>query len=330
MKKYLFPGFWVITAAVLLTFSIISRDGQSAMTARVESRVVSMSFARTVKIQKIHVVPGQTVVKGDLLFEAVSEDLNLDIDQKKNELEQLQLQISNLQNEFNRKKSETEMEFGVKINELDGEIEELKIERQASLKNSQAVSKITGLSPVEDSLILAKLKLLDQSIHDLKKIKQSTLYNIDAEKSERLVLLESNRAIVNRELDNLSNVKSSLIGKAEISGIIGNVFVDVNELVQSYNKLLTIYEDKPTQIKAFTNEANTSQITSGTKVLVKASNREVTIDGVVEEVGTRITDYPVAMNPANNRYGQEIFIRIDPTHPFLDGEQVFVYPILEE
>lgn len=330
MTKYLFPGFWVITALVLLTFSIIARDGQSAMTARVESRIVSVSFGRPVEIQKIHVVPGQAVSQGDLLFEAECESLNLDIEQKKNDLDRLQLQIASLQNEFARKKSEVDIEYTQKVNEIEGKIETLNIEHQTNLRNSKVVSKITGVQPTEDSLFLSKVGLLQQSILDLKKIKQTSLLNLEAEKTEKLHLLETSKTITVRELDNLSNVKSSLIGRASISGIIGNVYVDVNELVQSYNKLLTIYEEKPTQIKAFTNEANTSQIVSGTKVLVKASNREVTIEGVVEEVGTRITDYPTAMNPANNRYGQEIFIRISPSHSFLDGEQVFVYPIEEE
>ena len=325
MKGKLFYIVWCVVTGLLIYFSIIAKNEATAMTARVESRVISISFGHSIKLKKIHVIPGQTIKTGDILLEAESPDLELDLEQKKNELVQLNLEITAVNNEFVRKKKDLEFSYTQKESSINAKIDELELKLTEEEKSNQAITRITGNLVSSDTLAKFNLALAKLELNTLKSGKVADFRSLTGLRNDQLSILNSKRAIIERELNVLKIKMDQLNYRAESDGIIGNVFVDSNELASSFKKLLTIYEETPSQIRAFVNEAQAATLNVGDGVLVRASNREVSVSGIIEEIGSRVTNYPMSINPGNNRYGQEIFIRIPTTHSFLDGEQVFVY-----
>lgn len=328
MKKYLFFGFWVVIGILLLILSLISKNEKNAMIARVESRVVALSFQYPVKVRAMHVVPGQRVQKGDLLFEVSSPAIDLDIEQRENELAGLDLEISSVEDELDRKIQLKQTEYEIELAEERSDLRILKAEASARKSSREAVSGITGVAPRNDSVTLIKIRDLELGISALLDQKSKELSALESEKNNRLAILHSQKEIVEKEALALNVMKESLTNRAANEGTVGNVFVENNELVSPYKKLLTLYEIKPTLIKAYVNEGQASILRIGDRVLIRASNREISTEGEIEEIGTRVTDYPIQINPgAEARYGQEVFIRIPQAHEFLDGEMVLVFPM---
>jgi multidrug resistance efflux pump len=123
----------------------------------------------------------------------------------------------------------------------------------------------------------------------------------------------------------LNEEKKELIRVSPIDGTIGNVFAQIDELVSPYTTIISIYEAKPTVIKAYVNERRRQDVSVGDKVLVESSNRKYSITGEIFEVGSRITDYPQRLIENQlDLFGQEIFISIPKDNRFLGGEKVFV------
>ena len=90
--------------------------------------------------------------------------------------------------------------------------------------------------------------------------------------------------------------------------------------------MLSVYENNPTIIRAFTNEHNNIDLVSGTEVLVESTNRQYKIKGTIVEIGSRIIEYPDRLRTFDQlpSWGREIFIQIPEESKFLNGEKVFV------
>lgn len=326
MKGKLFFVFWCVIGGGLIAISLVSRDQSNAMIARVESRVISVSFEDPVKIQSILVVPGQKVNQGDVLLIAESSGLDLDLDQKRNQLAQLEQQMANANREHSRQLASLKEAFVQKESELRGRIEQLQLEIRESRESNSVIEQITGSGPKEDSLRLLEINQLASDLDFLRRTNRNEQARMTGSLSDKMGTLKGQMAIINKELEVLETKKEKLVCRSEGDGTIGNVFVDIDELVPPYGKLLSLYEKNPSQIKAFVSEVFASQLRVGDSVLVRASGRGIEAKGVIEEIGTRVTDYPQQFNPTNDRYGQEVFIRIPQIHTFLDGEKVLVYP----
>lgn len=329
MKQYAFYIFLLLVGILLVVLSMISKNEVSAMVARVESRVLTVSYQNPVKVEKIHVMPGQKIKKGQVLVEVTSPKIELDIEQKQNELTQLSLEAKSVKEELDGKISQFEVEYSAKIEEEQSALELIKAELSARSRSGKIISGITGGSGQVDSLLMLKVKNQELLIQNLRTQKSKELDRLGSLKINQLNLLEAKREILLKELQALSDLKSKLIYRAEQAGTVGNVFVEFNELVPSFNKLLTIYELQPSMIKAYVEESLVASLSVGQKVRAKAANREIWTEGFIEEFGTRVTDYPLQISMGmETRYGQEVFIRIPQQHSFLDGEKVFVYPDL--
>lgn len=330
MKTYLFNITLAGVSAILILASFHYKGGGDAMVAQVESQITAISFKKAVLIKKIYVSPGQVVQKGDTLIKVERPDLALDLDKKMSERNEIKRRIEEAQLNYKHSLIILETDHNRKISQLMANKEELKYDLQLSREREK---RINGISPlnvsVNDTLKINDLKLTNELLnsydYQLKIQKQQLFKNLKYNVSN----LNSNLKIIDKEIKELEDENNQLVQVAQKSGTIGNLFVQLNELVQPYTTLLSLYDLNPNLIKAFINEQGAENIHIGSAVRVESVHKKYSIVGQIVEIGYRITSYPDKINPTikQKSYGQEIFINIPKDNKFLNGEKVYVHVI---
>lgn len=331
IKKYIFPIFFVVLVSFLLIISFQYKSKTEAMVAVVESQITATSYQKPVIIESIHVTPGQEVGTGDTLVVVSRPDLSLDIDKKVNEMERLQSEIIQAQQNYQSKKALLRIETEGKVNRLLIDLAEVETKQGQQKSLSNRFKKLVGEdenASFEDSLLMMKIKSIDQEIIDVKNYASKEIERLSIRTNDETSLINKEIQLVERELESLKGEYVSLVKEATFDGIVGSVNVQLGELVPPYKTVLSLYEKKPTLIKAFMNEVISYPVNGGDEVSVVSENRLYSIKGTVLELGARITDFPEKIRPIadTKSYGQEVFIRIPSDNRFLNGEKVFVYP----
>ena len=330
MMRYLFVIVWIVIVGFLISVSYTFRSKEEAMVAVVESQVTAVTFQRPVVIQSIYVVPGQEVNQGDTLIRVGRPDLTLDLDKKENELQRLLAQIEDEKSAFSGKKALLLMERDSKTSRLQLDREELvdKLARQKRVTNTLGSNEVAFY----DTLTQKQIGSIEKQMVAVSNFTRAELRRLEVRLKEDLQVLDSEIALIQKELQVLEEEFNLLSKVSTLNGIIGTVNVQLDELVQPYRTILSIYERRPTLIKAYMNEKITYPIAAGDQVEVVSENRLYKVQGTVKELGARVVGYPNKLQPANlpRSYGQEVFIEISEDNRFLNGEKVFVYPIVLE
>jgi HlyD family secretion protein len=137
---------------------------------------------------------------------------------------------------------------------------------------------------------------------------------------------ELQHARLTSEITSLLKEKEMLVQTAPIDGTIGNVSVQLMELVPPYQTIISVYDENPSIIRAYMNEQAVIPVQVGDKVSVESSNRSYAIEGEIIEIGSRIVSYPKQMISGEQveMWGKELFVKIPDENNFLNGEKVYV------
>jgi HlyD family secretion protein len=299
------------------------------MVAQVENQVTVISYQKPIRIKAIYVVPGQEVKKGDKLFIAESTNLEADIYQKNSELNSLNIQEVGLNNNYQLEQDILRSETSFEIMRMKNEISELMLEKRIYDQNSRKLKAVFDgtINTQIDSIKLARILFLKKEIINQSKQMEVRIIQITSKFKQDTSLIKGKIKILKNDLSKLELQSLDLIQYADQTGNIGNLNVQLNELVPPYQSILSIYSLNPTIIKAFINERGVKGINVGTKVKVESTNRMYRISGEIIEIGSRITSFPEKLNVINGikSYGQEIFVKISENNKFLNGEKVYVY-----
>ncbi len=333
IKRYIFYIVLIVVAGLLFLASFLYKGGNDAMVAQVENQVTAISFQKPVMVRNIYVSPGQVVDSGDLLIEVERPDMALDLDKKLNEKYQLENRLEEATEHHHNSLRILQTEYDRKQELLFSEKEELEYELKISDERGKKMDGVSTLGFVtDDTLKLNRIKLIENQLNSIElefDIEKLRLFNTFRNDTFRL---HSDLNIIEKEIEEFAKEQGELIRKAEKKGTIGNLFVQLNELVPPYKTLLSVYDLNPTLIKAFISESGVQGLQIGSKVIVESINRDYSIRGQIVEIGSRVTAYPDKINPLMDQksYGQEIFINIPDKNNFLNGEKVFVYVIDDE
>ncbi len=333
IKRFLLHGVWIVVVIVLITYSINYKGGNDAMVAQVESQVTAISYRKPILVRKIYVSPGQVVDSGDILLEVERPDLALSYDKLINEKLQIEKQIERSEINFHNSVSILQTEFEKNTRVLSTE----KVEMESIVMLEK--TRITGMDSLSDisytpdfTTFNNKISVIEDQLTAL-----NAKYNLETDQLKGRYELEifqynSDLELVEMEILELEKEKDQLIKRAEKPSTIGNLFVQLNELVPPYSTLLSIYDLNPTLIKAFVHENGVKNVQIGSMVKVESIHRKYSVEGQIIEIGSRVTAFPDKINPLLNQksYGQEIFINIPEVNNFLNGEKVFVYVIEDE
>ena len=324
MRNYLFYIAFLLTIVVLVFYGYIGKDSSHAIVAEVEPQKTAISFPKPVRIRALHVKPGERVKEGDVLVEVERPDLELDIQKVNNTMEQVRTEIA---------KEEENFEAKQRVNQLDLQQELAALEKQLSVLMEERKS---------DSIVFRTFNQASDSF-------SNTAYDVRKKSLIREMQITNNRyvqerrrqkAIFDRDVESLKLRESRLLEEHEallteqqnlkrfatFNGTIGNVSVQLQELVPPYRTIMSIYDEDPNIIRAFMNEQADVEVSTGQKVRVEAFSRSNQVEGEIVEIGSRIVSYPRQMNPnnANPMWGKELFVQIPDKSGFLNGEKVYV------
>lgn len=329
MKGFnIFTAFWIFIAVLLLVISFHYKKQSDAIVAQVEPQKTAISFQKAIKIKNIHVIPGEDVNMGDLLFEAERPDLIYDIEKSTNQLQSILEEKEMFVSNTNYQMQQNRLEKNSELKRLEEDIIRLKAQQQ---QNRRLLSSFGEQTSPSDSI--SDISLLEIRIRNLEqeKIRTHALYDqkyrqLQERKNDELDIYNLKIEQQNREINELDQEKNYLQNYSPIDGTIGDVYTQDGELLSPYTTVLSIYERHPTIIKAYMNEKNRYRVHVGDSVVVKSSNRKYSIPGFVAEIGSRIVSYPTRLliNQDLKIWGQEIFVRIPRENEFLNGEKVFV------
>ncbi len=329
IRSKIFVIIWLLILATLAFLGFHYKDKSKAMVAQVENQVTVISYQKPIRIKAIYVVPGQEVKKGDKLFIAESTNLEADIYQKNSELNSLKIQVVGLNSNFQFEQDILRSETSFEIMRMKNEINELEFKKRIynqNWKNLKGVFDGT-VNDQLDSIKLARILFLRKEIINRSRQMEVRIVQMTTKFHQDTSLIRGKIKILKNDLAKLELESSDLIQYADQTGNIGNLNVQLNELVPPYQSILSIYSLNPTIIKAFVNERGMKGINVGANVEVESTNRMYKISGEIIEIGSRITSFPEKLNVINGvkSYGQEIFVKISENNKFLNGEKVYVY-----
>lgn len=332
IRNNLFVLFVIIAAIGLLVVSLSTVNKREAITAVVESQKTAISYRKAVTIEKIYVNAGQKVKKGDLLLEVTRPDLLLDSERIVNKKEKIQAGIKRLQSSYESKNELLNIEQSSKMQRLDAKIEETMADLavKASLRRNMSSlsdsAKVSFNTQDPDSIILQS--------YIREKDQLATYYR--SERRRQKIMLNENLAEQNLELELLENEMKVLLDEekelkkyAPFDGTIATVNAQLREIVPPYETILSIFEPRPSMIKAFVSNTSVYHLNVGTTILVESSSRPYETQGTIIEIGARIVSYRDPASPPEmpDLYGREVFIKLPSDNEFLYGEQVYVYPM---
>ena len=331
LKKYLFYIYILVALGGLIYVSLSTVTKDNAIVAIVESQKTAISYQKAVSIKAIHVIEGQQVKEGDLLIEVDRPDLNFDYEKLLNQKKQEESALLGINSEYRSDLELINIESSGKLSRINAEIAQLEAKiqlNQALLSDLKAMgngSKSNQESINPDSILLQSYLTEKQQIEshyasERKRI--STKYEQDQ------ALLKLKIGLIEDEISLLDKERRLLKKYAPFDGTIGNVNAQLDEIVPSFQTIVSLYEQHPPTLKAFVNTDSPFVLTPGDVVDIESSNRQYNTFGVVEEVGARIVTFRDPNDPltAPERYGREVFIRLPEDNTFLYGEQVYVFP----
>lgn len=329
-RKNLFKIFWVLVVVVLLLFSLVFKDSETAIVAQVEPMKKAISYHKAVRVEEIYVMPGQLVQPGDSLVRVTRPDLVLDVEKKRLDLDKIKLDRQTSDIKYHHKLRQFTEARDEKIRKLDTQIKQLEMIVDNNQHLSSQFGTLTGYADTVQQLgnTYYQVELQARKAEKGAAAKQyheevSVAKEIYDREQEALNLADDQLA---QELEVLLQEKKEQVKRAEIHGTVGSVNAQAGELLSPYTTILSVYEANPTMIKAVMNEGYKYELNVGSKVVVESSYRDYHIDGTIVEIGSRIIEYPnrLKTNQHVAVWGRELFVRIPEQNSFLNGERVFV------
>lgn len=332
IKNKLFYLFIFLAVVILIAFSFSSVKRSNAIIASVESQKTAISFRKPVQVKAIHISAGQHVTKGQLLLEVERPDLQMDQSKLFNEKQLIIAEKNRLESDYQSKVNLLAIEIRSKIQRLDTEISRLEFDIR--LKKSLYTDMVAMTNPdstqdvstyenpdllLRESFKEEKLLLKKYSSSEQTRLK--ILLNKDFQAIQlKIDLIEQQEEALKMEQDKLKQF-------APFDGAIGNVNAQLMELIPPYQTIVTVYEERPSTIKAHLNLNTGFELLVGQQIVVESASRTYSALGEVIEVGARIVAYKDPTKPptAIQLFGKEIFIKLPENNEFLYGEQVIVY-----
>ncbi|PIB37174.1 hypothetical protein BFP72_18055 [Reichenbachiella sp. 5M10] len=330
IKKNLLYVLWVVIGGLLALVSFQSYNSTTSILAQVEPQKHAISYHKAVRVKEIFVLPGQEVKKGDPLLKVERQDLLLEVDNMKNNLERLQSQISIYQIEKQHEMDLAQMDVDLITSDNQAEIERLKLLLQQQAEIAQSIESLnispSGNTSTDRSYVQLRIEVLREEIshakqqYQLKKKKLNTLYELKIKESENEMKQYDDQLVL------LQQEESELYQVAKEDGTVGNILIEQDELASPFTTLMTIYAHDPSVIRALINERQNAELNTGQSVIVESTNRAYHVSGTISEIGSRIIEYPsrLKINQELPMYGREIFIKIPDQSNFLHGEKVYV------
>ncbi|MGL1887913.1 MAG: HlyD family secretion protein [Reichenbachiella sp.] len=330
IKQNIIVIVWVLVLGFLVYIATQTYDSTSSILAQVEPQKHAISFHKPVRVTNIYVIPGQRINKGDTLISVERQDLLLEVEKKKNDIQNLDTQIKMIQVENQYIGDLAKIDFNAKSNNIDLELKRLELLRDHQNEMSKSIAESNlwndSIPTTDQSYISMRIELLLAEKANLASQKSLNSRKLKALSKLKIEDLQLQMTQLKDELKLLITEESQLVQISHKEGTIGTVMVEKDELIPAFSTLISIYDHNPSVIRAIVSEHQPFNMAAGTTVFVESTNRRYQVEGVIAEIGSRIIEYPSRLKPLQQipAFGREIFISIPETSNFLHGEKVYV------
>lgn len=320
-----------IAGLIFISKSLLDLDNNNmTFLGFAENSETAINLDYDVEIAKIHVVPGQTIKKGELLLEVNNVKFIQDIKNNNQQINIIRAEKVAWLAEETRKLKNLELNKEQELASLKQDIITLKSEQELQAELWK------GLRTIPDSLnqnfriirakitekeqdILNKTKLFDTQINFLKKSIQSGQHPYT----------QAELKFYN-EIDYTGKRLQKLQVTAPHDGLVGNVHCTEGEHIDAFSTLITYYEANPNQVKGYVLENQAFLVTVGDTFNIHSVRDEnLNYRGILVGLGSRIVEIPERMRkiPEIKTYGREVVVQIPPDNQLLQKEKVVLQPI---
>lgn len=287
-----------------------------------ENKETQLSMDFGAYVEKIHVLPGQYVKKGDILMELNKSSFDKEIGaidksieeiNEKKELNELELKTAIEKVKTESRKKIAQLQTEIKVEESKWQYDRDKID--PILKNDKepvrhpSHDKIEQLKKEIETEEGNTISLVIAYEGQLKKLKNATA--------------EIGKLVLNKNY--LVKEKDKLKILAPLDGLIGNINCKSGEYISSENTLISFYEQYPTAAIGFVHESLSLKVNIGDSLLLSSTlHPDQSIKGMITGKGHRIVEIPERMRkvPDYKTYGMEVYVSIDSKNNFLQKEMV--------
>lgn len=278
-------------------------------------------------INKLLVVPGQEVQKGDQLIEVESPELNLDVQKLRKEIQLFKSEKEEKEQLLKSKIKLLESEKSILRGEIDNEVRILQNEIDLNKKLTDQIVPRSDNMP-QDSLTALRLEIksirekgklgldaLDIRIQDIKQENEFDQSQIQA----RIELADEELQWKLREVSRLNKF-------ATFSGVIENVYVKEGEEVAAFTSLLSINPKSPSSAVGYLVGKKERDKELGQAVtVISLEQPALKTNGKIIGFGA-VVELPDILEKDNTlkTFGLEIFIEIPDQNPLVVGEKIIV------
>jgi len=325
MKKLLIV--WFIALTMLLSMIYYLKIESTNFHGIADGREIVIDNENPVRVQKIHVVPGQVIKQGDTILELYRPELDFEILKITNELEKLSAERVINSDYINAQINQIKAEGQTRINEIQTEIAELKAQHALNVSLASELKSIRSNTPSKSS----DANGIQVKIDNLQNVLKSVTEEMNVQIRD---LRKSPHNAIQYQIDNykeqlklFNQEKQKLVICSPIDGKIGSVNFKEGENASAFLPIITLHPKAPVFIKGYIHESVYSDISIGQEVTITSiTNKKDRIAGKVVGVGTRIVLFPLRLwkRPDIEVWGREVQVKIPEDNPFLLGEKVLI------
>ena len=277
-------------------------------------------------IEKLNVVPGKEVKKGDLLLEVESPQLNLEIQKLKKQIELFKSDIEEKKQLLSSKIKLLESEKSILLKELENEVRIL--ENEIDLNQKLAGKIVTANSEKSETptaLTLQINSLKERSDLELESL-DIQIDDITQENEFDQSQIEAQMQLAQEELEWKLREETRLNKYANFTGVIENVFVKEGEEVASFTSLVSVNPKYPSTAVGYLVGKKARDKKLGQNVTVKSQDQpNLQTKGTIIGFGA-VVQLPIILEKDSSikTFGLEIFIELPDNNPLVVGEKIII------
>ncbi len=328
MKKGKFILFtaWIGAIVLLVYITTLNQSKVDKFMGLTANKEHIINFPYPVQLEKVHVLPGQIVKKGELLAELVRADLISKTNILNSKIDELKAKILTEIGTINSDIQNLNIKHQVEINRLNMQIKQSKLELKTNKRLLQAIA---GNDNGSFSTLSYKIKSLQQA-----KYSAETIYLNQKEHLNKL--LEHVNAPFVAQLDKLLEEKKILNAKedrltvyAQMDGKIGPLSHSENSQIKPFDPLFTIYSKYPEFVTGYIHEDIINELSVGQRVAITSSNKtdssKTLTYGTIKSIENRIDEIPAKLKRYKivPLWGYKVFISI-PENNLQLGKKVMI------
>ncbi|MDG5815797.1 efflux RND transporter periplasmic adaptor subunit [Chitinispirillales bacterium ANBcel5] len=292
-----------------------------------DSREIVVNREKPVEIGAIHVVPGQSVMVGEIMVELHRTDLEMRIKEIGYRLKELKAQREADSSYALSQVRQLRAQRAARVNSINSEIQEL---MATYTFNTELTSELKSIRPVlaenprNTGIMQLRIDNLNKALNLVNNEYNLRIAHYNGLSQEPIFMQIRS---LEEEIKYLEKEREKLLITAPIEGIVGEVNFISGEKVAPFSPVMTLHTKAPSYVSGFIYENNHNEIKVGDSVDVKSiADKRNIIKGEVVGVGSRIVEFPERLRrrPDVKLWGREVQIRIPDSNHLLLGEKVFI------